>query len=157
MQPMSDPENHQRAIHALLTRFFQAFEDHNWPMMRDCLCDEVYTDYSAFRAVPPSTISADQYVEERRHTLQPLEMQHKFLNLRVEVAAPDTATARCNYFIRRFHTSLDGTDDRYFHACGHYFFAFTRVHGRWRISRITQHLLRIHGDPAIHAAARARL
>jgi SnoaL-like domain len=150
---MSDHITHTLDINDLLTRFFQAFDEKNWPMMRGCLCDEVDTDYSSFRGVPPATISADHYVEQRRSALHTLDMQHNFLNLRVEFAeATDTATARCNYIVYRFHTAYDG----YYHSQGHYLFGFTVRDGAWKISRIVQHLLRSQGDPEIHGAHNAR-
>jgi hypothetical protein len=154
---MSDPATHKLAINDLLTCFFQAFDDKDWWMMRDCLCDEVFTDYSSFRDVRPSTISGDTYVEQRRAALQALDMQHNFFNLRVDVdEGAETATARCNYSIHRFHPSYDGLSPHSFHSCGHYLFAFAIVCGNWRISRITQNLLRDHGDREIHGATRAQ-
>jgi hypothetical protein len=152
---MSNPATHRASINDLLARFFQAFDDKNWPMMRDCLCDDVFTDYSSFRDEPASTISADQYVEQRRLALQALDMQHNFLNLRVELdTAAGSATARCNYVIHRFYPSFDGINDHYFHSYGHYFFAFASRTGTWKISRITQTLLRNHGNREIHGATR---
>ena len=122
--------------------------------MRECLCDEVFVDYASFRGDPAATIPADLYVEQRRNALETLDMQHNFLNLRVELdAATQTATARCNYLIYRFHPSFDGVNDHYFHSYGHYFFGFIRVNGNWKISRITQQLLRNQGNRKIHGAA----
>jgi hypothetical protein len=121
--------------------------------MRECLCDEVFTDYSSFRGTPAVTIRADEYVEQRRTALQALEMQHNFLNLRVELdAATAAATARCNYIIHRFHPSFGGAGDHYFHSYGHYVFGLMTIDGAWRISRITQHLLRSQGNPEVHGA-----
>jgi SnoaL-like protein len=149
---MSDPATHV-LVHDLLARFFQAFDDKNWPALRGCLCDEVFTDYSSFRAMPAVTVRADEYVEQRRMALQGLEMQHNFLNLRVEPdATAAAATARCNYVIHRFHPSCDGAHDLYFHSYGHYLFALVAVDGTWRISRITQSLLRNQGNREIHGA-----
>jgi hypothetical protein len=146
---MTDRVAHTLEINDLLTRFFQAFDEKDWPAMRDCLCEVVFTDYSSFRRVPAATITADRYVEQRRRALQALDTQHNFLNLRVELdQAGATATARCNYMIQRFHSLYDG----YYHSQGHYLFAFTMAGGVWRISRIVQHLLRSQGDPEIHGA-----
>jgi hypothetical protein len=95
-------------------------------------------------------------VQQRRTALQTLDMQHNFFNLRVDVdEAAETATARCNYSIHRFHPSSDGLSPHSFHSCGHYIFAFAHASGSWRISRITQNLLREYGDLEIHGAARA--
>jgi 3-phenylpropionate/cinnamic acid dioxygenase small subunit len=154
---MSDHATHALAISELLARFFQAFDDKDWPAMRACLCDEVFADYSSFRDRPAATVPADRYVDQRRAALQPLAMQHNFLNLRVEVdPAAGHATARCNYVIHRFHPAFDGAGDDYFHSYGHYRFAFVTVAGAWKISRITQHLLRSKGNPELHGATRTR-
>ena len=152
---MFDFTTHTLAINDLLTRFFQAFDDKNWSMMRDCLCDGVYADYSSFRGVPAATISADRYVEQRRTALEALDTQHAFVNLRVKLdAAGGTASARCDYFIHRYHPSFDGHKDYYFHSDGHYAFAFVNIDGPWRISRITQNVRRNYGNPEIHGATR---
>jgi hypothetical protein len=157
MDQISNPAIEKLAISDLLTRFFQAFDDRNWPMLRDCLCDEVFTDYSSFRDVPASTIPGDEYVEQRRTALQALDMQHNFLNLRVELdAAAETAEARCNYLIHRFQRAADRVGGRGFHSTGHYFFGFAKAGGHWRIARISQHLLRNCGDRQIHGATRTR-
>lgn len=104
---MADAASDTLAVHDLLARFFQAFDDHDWSMMRSCLCDELFVIYSSDRKVPASTISADRYVDQRRGALKGFVMQHNFFNLRVELdAAGRSATARCNYVIHRF--SSDG-------------------------------------------------
>jgi hypothetical protein len=137
----------------LLCRFFQAFDEKDWTVMRACLCDEVFTDYSSFRDVPAGTISGDRYVAQRRAALAALDMQHNFLNLAVAVDG-DEAEARCNYIIHRFHPSFDGVNDHFFHSYGHYRFGFRRIADGWRIARITQVLLRNHGNREIHGATR---
>ena len=146
------------AIHDLLTRFFQAFDEKDWSMMRECLCDEVFTDYLSFRDRPAALISSDRYVELRRSALQSLDMQHNFLNLRVE-CDPDaqTAVARCNYLILRFQPSSDEGRDDFFHSCGHYVFGLAVVGRAWKICRITQHLLRNSGNREIHGATSTRV
>jgi SnoaL-like domain len=148
---------HTLAIHDLLTRFFQAFDDQDWPLMRGCLSDHVSTDYSSFRETPPVTMSADQYVEFQRAALRGLDTQHSFLNQRVEIdAAAGTATARCNYIICRFHPSAQDSSDHAFHSYGHYVLGFARANGAWRISGISQWLRRSQGDREIHGATRSR-
>jgi hypothetical protein len=151
---MSD---HTLAIHDLLTRFFQAFDDQDWPLMRGCLSDHVSTDYSSFRETPPVTISADQYVELRRAALRGLDMQHSFLSLRVEVdAAAGTATARCNYIIYWFDPSAHDSSDHAFQSYVHYVFGFARANGAWRICGISQCPRRSQGNREIHGATRSR-
>ena len=150
------------AITDLLSRFFQSFDDHDWSMMRSCLCDEVHVDYSSFRNVSPSTLQGDHYVEQRRVALQTLDMQHNFLNLRIvlQEETKNTAEARCNFIIHRFHLTFDGVNDHFFHSYGNYFFELVKVsdtisgRSEWRIAKIHQNLLRNHGNREIHGATR---
>ena len=155
---MCDAATHKVAISDLLVRFFQAFDDKDWPMMRECLWDEVFTDYSSFRGVPAGTLPAGRYVAQRRSSLEAaLEMRHRFLNLRVEVeSGADTAIAFCDYIIHRYHPSFVSIDNHYFHSYGHYVFAFLNERGAWRISRITQHVVRSHGGREIQGTSHAR-
>jgi hypothetical protein len=142
---------HAADIHNLLARFFATFDEKNWQAMREYLCEEVFVDYSAFCAMPASTMAAGRYIEEGRAALDWLDTQHDFHNLHVSVDAIEgSATARCNYVIRRFLPGLDGT--HYFHSFGHYHFDLISLHGAWRIARIRQDLLRNEGDREIHAA-----
>jgi hypothetical protein len=142
------------ACNDLLCRFFQSFDEKDWTAMRRCLADEVYTDYSSFRDVAAGTIGGDRYVEQRRAALNELDMQHNFLNLAVDTSG-DTATARCNYIIHRFHPSFAGASDQFFHSYGHYHFGLQRGADGWRIASITQVLLRNHGNREIHGATRS--
>src|SRR5262249_11687691 len=133
-------------LHDLLSRFFQAFDEKDWLLMRACLCDEVYADYSSFRGIPAALMPRDEYVEGRRSALQALDMQHNFSNLRVELdAAEETAMARCNYTIHRFLPSYADGNDHYFHSYGFYFFTCSRDSGQWKIARITQKVLHSQG------------
>jgi hypothetical protein len=151
--PMTGAATDKLFINDLLTRFFQAFDDKNWPMLRDCLSDEVLIDYSSFRGELPAMMSGEQYVQQHRSALHRLDMRHNFLNLHIELDAfTEAATARCNYILLRFHRSFDGMSERYLHSSGHYFFAFTKVSGTWRICRITQDLQRNYVKSAITSA-----
>ena len=142
-----------RQIENLLARFFQSFDEKNWTLMRSCLAERVFTDYSSFRKVAPAEITADRYVEQRRAALHALDMQHNYLNLLLDIDG-DRASARCNYIIHRFHPDFDGAADGFFHSYGHYRFAFQRTMGDWKIIAITQHLLRNSGNPELHGATR---
>jgi hypothetical protein len=155
VQPMSDPAIHKLAVNDLLTRFFEAFDDKNWLMMRDSLCDEVFTDDSSFSDIPPRTVPRDRYVDQRRAARGALDMQHNMLNLRVDVdAGAERAVARCNYVIHRFHPSSNGTD-HCLHSYGHYIFAFAKVGVTWKIARITQNPVRNHGRREIYSAVQS--
>jgi SnoaL-like domain len=154
---VSDSVRHEIAINDLLTRFFRAFDEKDWSTLRDCLCDRVFTDYSSFRGEPASTISGDEYVEQRRVALEELDTEHDFLDLSVESGADaEWATARCDYVVLRFHSSFDGANDQYFHSYGRYRFGCAKIGGAWKIARITQSLLRNEGNREIHGATRTR-
>jgi len=154
---MCDAATHKVAISELLVRFFQAFDEKDWPTMRECLCDEVFADYASSRGAPASTISAGRYVEQRRTSLQTLDMRHRFLNLRMDVEPVGrSAIASCDYVIHRYHPSFESSDNHYFHSYGHYVFAFLNDSGIWRISRITQQVVRSHGHREIQGVTRAR-
>lgn len=141
------------AIHNLLCRFMQSFDDKNWEQMRACLCDTVFCDYSSFRREAPADMTAERYVAQRRAALSDLDMQHNFSNLHVDFHGP-TASARCNYTIHRFRPDFAGEADGFFHSYGHYNYRLARLGGVWKISHIAQHLLKNHGNADIHRAAR---
>ena len=143
-------EMDRTALNDLLCRFFQSFDIKDWSIIRECLSDTVWTDYSSFRDVAPGNISGDRYVAQRKAALSALDMQHNFLNLRVDVNG-ETASGRCNYVIHRF----DPMGPAYFHSYGRYEFGFQRISGDWRLARIRQVLLRNEGDPEIHGATRS--
>ena len=132
----------------LICRFQQAFDRHDWASLRDCLDDEVFTDYSSFRGTAPSTVGADVYIELRQQALGNLLMQHNHSNLVVTSQTDDRASASCNYQIYRFE--CDG--DRHFHSWGTYEFGLALRAPGWKICSITQHLLKNQGDASIHGA-----
>src|SRR5262249_36869800 len=121
---------------------FRAFDDKNWPALRACLCEEVFVDSSSARIEPASRIPSDRYVERRRNALRNLDVQHSFLNLRVEMdAAGKTAKARCSSLVYRLQGSSVGFGRSYLHSCGRCDFAFAMIEGEWKISGIAQNLM----------------
>lgn len=140
-------------IHDLVCRFMQAFDDKDWVLLRACLTDVVFCDYSSLRGTPPGEEEAEQYVARRQAALNSLHMQHNFSNLRVEVDGA-RARGRCNFVIHRFAPGFTGSPEQFFHTYGHYQLDFTREASGWRIRGITQVVLQSHGNPALHAGAR---
>jgi hypothetical protein len=139
-------------IHDLVCRFMQAFDDKDWALLRACLADVVFCDYSSLRGTPPGEEEAAQYVARRQAALSSLRMQHDFSNLRVEVDGA-RARGRCNFVIHRFAPDFNGSAEQFFHTYGHYRFDFTREPSGWRIRGITQVVLQSHGNPALHSGA----
>ncbi len=136
-------------ISDLICRFQRSFDLHDWEVMRSCLDDEIFVDYSSFRGTEPSRISADEYVELRRQALSDLLMQHNHCNLVLSLQTSRRASASCNYQIMRFERE----GNRHFHSWGTYDFGFVRRSDEWRISSIAQHLLKNDGEPSIHTGA----
>ena len=140
-EPMLNRTPPDPGVKSLLARYFQAVDDKNWQIVRECLCGDLLADDSLSRDVPASTLSADRYVERCRFALQAGGVRHTFFNLRVELDAESkVADARCSYIIHRFHSSPVVHD--HFHAYGHYGFGFVKVDGGWKIFRIAQTVLR---------------
>src|SRR5215469_6331649 len=136
-------------IHDLLCRFQQAFDDRNWELMRECLADRIFTDYSSFRNTPAETLEAGEYIAMRKSALADLRTQHNFSNLQVVVEG-NRARGRCNYAIHRFHRDFQGEPEKFFHSWGHYLFEFERSEAGWKITSIMQQLLKNHGNPQLH-------
>ena len=143
------------ALHDLLCRFQQAFDTHDWDLLRQCLTARIYTDYSSLRGTPPAVVPRDEYVALRAAALTPLRMQHNFSNLRI-TADGTAVSGRCNFSIYRFAAASSDHPDEFFHSFGHYVFAFEEEDGVWKIAGITQVLLANQGDLALHAGVRAR-
>jgi hypothetical protein len=140
--PVMAPASANSEVRDLIARYFQAFDDKDWPTMRDCLCDEVTADYSLSRDLLGGMLSADLYVERCRFTLQVGDLRHTFFNVRIglDVGAA-LAEARCNYIIHRLGSPPGGVPD-HFNAYGHYEFGVLKENADWKLSRITQTVLR---------------
>jgi 3-phenylpropionate/cinnamic acid dioxygenase small subunit len=136
-------------IQDLLFRFMRSFDEKSWDKMRACLSEAVDCDYSSFRGTPPSTLSRDTYVSQRREALSFLKTQHNLSNISI-TASGAGIEARCNYAILRFHQDFDGSPDEFFHSYGHYGFKIVRSGEAWSISSIKQVVLMNHGNPALH-------
>lgn len=145
-----EPDTHL-VVHALLCRFFLAFDERDWPAMLACLCPEVRVDYSSSGREAPAVMAAQDFVAARQRQKDTLLKQHNFSNLAVR-RVNDALEARCNYQIFRFQPPEDG--EATLHSFGRYHFRLQQDAGQWRIAGITQHLKRSVGDRALHAGSR---
>ena len=93
-------------------------------------------------SLPTSTLLSD------RNALGDLLMQHNHTNLTLSQEPVDRASVACNYQIYRFERH----GSRHFHSWGTYDFGLTRRPDGWKISAITQHLIKNDGDPSVHGA-----
>ena len=125
-----------------LARFFQAFDDKDFDLMRACLCSEVMSEYSLMPDIPGTRLPAELYVEQCRVALDRGRVRHTFFNVQVDVDLGGmAAAARCSYIIDRF-SAPPIQAPAYFQAYGHYSFGLVSVAGDWRISRIAQTVMR---------------
>lgn len=137
-------------IHDVLCRFFLAFDERDWTAMRAALASEVFIDYASSGREQPGPMSGDEFVRRRRDAVDDLSKQHSFSNFLL-LADGSEMRGRCNYLILRF-AKADGYG--FYHSCGTYEFAFAQSDGSWRISSITQRMLRSWGDRELHGGSR---
>jgi 3-phenylpropionate/cinnamic acid dioxygenase small subunit len=139
-------------VQATVVRLFRALDERDWEAVRDCLADEIDTDYRSFRGTPPARMTAEEFVRLREIGLAGLKTQHLGMNHAVEIVghAADTATCRCDFVVHRW--PLDESDRRFFHTYGFYHFVLNRKGESWKIAGITQVALRSEGHPEIHGA-----
>jgi len=137
------------SIHDLLCNFQNAFDLQDWPLMNNCLCDEILVDYSSFRNDPPRVMSSEEYIALRKAALSELRMQHNFSNLFITLS-DNQASARCNYMILRSNTVNCTLAADFFHSIGRYFFELKKRNNEWRIGGITQELIANFGNASLH-------
>lgn len=140
-------------IQDLLFRFMRTFDEKDWDGMRTCLHETVDCDYSSFRGTPPTKLTRDDYVDQRKAALSLLTTQHDLSNI-VMITRGDRIEVKCNYAIRRFHPDFDGSRDTFFHSYGQYQFMVVLLGEVWKISPIKQFLLMSEGNPDLHGGLR---
>ena len=129
-----------------------AFDTQDWERLRTCLADELRTDYSEFRGEPPSTVSADSYVEARRNGLLGLKTLHISTNHQIEIDG-DSAKCRSAYRIYRIDPARAPGENR-LDTAGHYEHELVRVPDGWRICSIKQTVVLREGASGVHGAFR---
>jgi hypothetical protein len=139
-------------IEELLFRFMASFDRKDWDTMRASLAATIDCDYSSFRGTPRATITAEEYIEQRKTALSSLKTQHNLSNLSI-AATESKAEVQCNYAILRFHADFDGSREKFFHSYGSYRFGVARTAAGWRIESIKQTLLMSDGNPSLHLGA----
>lgn len=120
--------------------------------MRACLSETVDCDYSSFCGAPPSTLSRDTFVNQRREALSLLKTRHNLSNILI-TASGTGIEASCNYAILRFHESFDGSREKFlkfFHSYSQCHFTFVWSGEVWSISWIKQVVLMNDGNSALH-------
>ncbi|MCX6957990.1 MAG: nuclear transport factor 2 family protein [Verrucomicrobiae bacterium] len=130
-------------IRNLIARFANSFDLKDWKGMQSLLMDNVNCDYTSLRKTK-TTLTAEEYVQQRINALEKLQTQHLFSNLEISISG-DQATCRCSSLIlRRLQSDFFNT---------HAFYEFTLFYknDQWLIGKIKQEVLWNEGNPKIHA------
>jgi SnoaL-like domain len=137
----------------VITGFANAFDTQDWDRLRLFLADDLWTDYSAFRGVPPSATTPEAYVASRREALSGLRTLHISTNHQVTITGDD-ATCFSAYRIYRFDPAL-AEDENRLDTAGNYEHGLVRAGASWRIHRIRQTVVFRTGNASIHRALKA--
>jgi hypothetical protein len=147
----------QFAIHNLLARFANSFDLKQWEALADCLCAEIYTDYSGLRGTPPEMMSNTRFAELRRSALQQLQTPHLAGSIELldeagtmEVASGGSAAYEVKSRVG-MQISRRDADGRVLNTRCIYQFGLRREASGWKIATIVQTLLWNEGDTGIHA------
>ncbi len=134
--------------------FCRAFDLKDWAVLRRCLAEDLFTDYSSFRGTPPARMTADEFIALRQRSLEGLVTEHTSLN-HIVTFTEQHASCRFDFVIRRW--PRDASDTRFFHTSGYYDVVLCRrpeaPYG-WVLESIRQHALRNEGNPDLHIAYR---
>jgi len=135
-------------IQELIARFANSFDVKDWSRLQACLTESLFTDYSDLRGTPPSTITAREYVRQRRDSLDPLKLQHLVSNYEIDFTDSENATCRSAMVVWRKAESEEFTS----HCI--YTSQLTKQNGEWKINGITQRVLWNEGQASLHQGAK---
>jgi len=146
-----DNENRTEAIDTIL-RFAYALDSKNWSLLRDCLTEQIDTDYTALRGESRHISSRDDFIEKRIKDIGKLRTQHIITN---QLATLHTDHAECTscFLIHRVDPACEEGDNT-FDTAGHYLHGLVQTNHGWRIERIHQTVLWNRGNREIHGALR---
>jgi hypothetical protein len=133
-----------RTIQNLIARFANSFDTKDWDILKECLTESVYTDYSDLRGTPPENVSYEAYVASRKDSLKELITHHLSGNYEVQYVDRFQATCRASMIIWR------KSGDAQFTTHCIYTFRLKKLKTEWKIAGITQKVLWNEGNPAIH-------
>jgi hypothetical protein len=135
-------------IQQLIARFATSFDVKDWDGLHACFTESLYTDYSDLRGTPPQTISAGEYVRQRRESLDHLKLHHLVGNYEIDFTDSRSATCRASMVVWR------RTDEEEFTSHCIYSFQLAKQASDWKISGITQKVLWNEGTSSVHKGAK---
>ena len=135
-------------IQELIAHFANAFDLKDWDGLQACFTESLFTDYSDLRGTPPQTITAAEYVRQRRESLDHLKLQHLVSNYEIDFTDSDMATCRASMVVWRVD------DEKQFTSHCFYTFQLIKQNGGWKINGITQKVLWNEGTASLHTGAK---
>jgi SnoaL-like domain len=136
------------SIQELIAGFATSFDVKDWDGLEACLTESIFTDYSDLRGTPPQTVTASEYVYQRRESLHHLKLHHLVGNYEVDFTDSNTATCRASMIVWR------KSDEEEFTSHCVYTFQLVKQESDWKISAITQKVLWNEGTSSIHKGAK---
>ncbi|HZJ23779.1 MAG TPA: nuclear transport factor 2 family protein [Anaerolineales bacterium] len=136
------------AVQELIACFANSFDVKDWNRLESCFTAWLYTDYSDLRGTPPQTISAAEYIRQRRESLDHLKLHHLVSNYEVDFTDSNSATCRASMVVWR------KTDEEEFTSHCVYIFQLVKHDSEWKLSGITQKVLWNEGTSSIHQGAK---
>jgi|SRR5581483_7059167 len=131
-----------------IARFATSFDVKDWDGLQACFTESLFTDYSDLRGTPPQTITAAEYVRQRRESLDHLKLHHLVGNYEVGFTDSNSATCRASMVVWR------KSDKEEFTSHCVYVFQLTKPDSDWKITGITQKVLWNEGTSSIHQGAK---
>lgn len=139
-------------VRQVVFRFANALDLQDWDLLRSCFDHVIEIDYSDFRG-ERRTISADEYVEQRRSALAGIKTQHLSFNHEIEIES-DQATCHSAALILRIDPAM--ASENFFNSHCFYEHALVRTSAGWKMTKIEQRVLWNDGNPAVHVIHRTR-
>jgi hypothetical protein len=140
--------NNRVFIQELIAKFANSFDVKDWDGLQACLTESIDTDYSDLRGTPPETITAAEYVRQRRESLDHLKLHHLVSNYEIDFPRSSGATCRASMVVWR------KSDEEEFTSHCVYNFQLIKLNGDWKINGITQKVLWNEGTSSLHKGAK---
>ena len=141
-----------------LEKFAASFDLKDWDMMKSCLIEKIFIDYSSFRNTAPTFIDSSEYIELRKIAMKNLNTSHSLSNFEIDISKykSNILVCHCDFEIQRF-SAIEKYKDSFYHSYGKYTFELILDTSEkwkevWRISKIKQEVERSEGDKKIHGA-----
>ena len=136
-------------IQKIIARFANSFDLKDWAGLQACFTESIFTDYSDLRGTPPQTISAVDYVQSRRESLEHLKLHHLVSNYEIDFADSNSATCRASMIVWRKAGEENESSSHCFYA-----FQLTKQDSGWKLSGITQKILWNEGNSSVQRGAK---